>query len=126
MKNILLLVRDDEGQEARVRAAIDLARVTDGHLTCLDVVALPRAYVDYYRPFQDQPLLEKERERETRNAAELKARLADCGAVWDWSDATGFLIDEVCDAAKLCDIVVLSCDDVVAGDSQTRHLVEEV
>ena len=41
MKNILLLVHDDPGQEARVQAALDLTRALDGHLTCLDVAAMP-------------------------------------------------------------------------------------
>jgi len=41
MKNILLLVHDDKGKEARLRAAIDLARGFDGHLSCIDVSSLP-------------------------------------------------------------------------------------
>jgi len=41
MKNILLLVHDDKGKDARLRAAIDLARALDGHLSCIDVSSLP-------------------------------------------------------------------------------------
>lgn len=41
MKNILLLVHDDDGQEVRLQAALDLVRALDGHLTCVDVTPRP-------------------------------------------------------------------------------------
>ena len=31
MKSILLLIHDDEGQEARYQAALDVARTVEGH-----------------------------------------------------------------------------------------------
>jgi hypothetical protein len=37
MKNVLLLVHDDPGQEARVQAALDVVRAIEGHLICLGV-----------------------------------------------------------------------------------------
>ena len=40
MKNVLLLVHDDVGQEARLQVALDLTRALDGHLSCVDVVEL--------------------------------------------------------------------------------------
>ncbi len=48
MKNILLLVHDDEGQEARLQAALDLVRTLDGHLVCLDVTPFPVMAGDFY------------------------------------------------------------------------------
>ena len=41
MKNILLLVHDDAGQEARFQAALDIGRAVEGHLSCLDVTVIP-------------------------------------------------------------------------------------
>ena len=41
MKNILLLVHDDHGQEARLQAALDITRAVEGHLTCIDVTPYP-------------------------------------------------------------------------------------
>src|SRR3989344_3652734 len=38
MKNILLLVHDDHGQEARLQAALDITRAVEGHLTCIDAM----------------------------------------------------------------------------------------
>ena len=40
MKNILLLVHDDHGQEARLQAALDITRAVEGHLTCVDAILL--------------------------------------------------------------------------------------
>ena len=47
MKNVLVLMHDDVGQEARFQAALDLTRALDGHLTCLDVAILPVTVDDY-------------------------------------------------------------------------------
>ena len=41
MKNVLLLIHDDAGQEARLQAALDVTRALEGHLTCLDVAIVP-------------------------------------------------------------------------------------
>ena len=40
MKNVLVLIHDDDGQEARLQTALDLTRALDGHLTCVDVADL--------------------------------------------------------------------------------------
>ncbi len=47
MKNVLVLLHDDAGQEARFQCALDLTRAIDGHLTCVDVAMLPVAVEDY-------------------------------------------------------------------------------
>ena len=43
MKTILVLIQDDAGQEARLRAALDVARAVGGRLVCLDV-AIARVF----------------------------------------------------------------------------------
>jgi len=40
MKSILLHIGNDNGLEARIQAALDLAREFDGHITCVQSVAL--------------------------------------------------------------------------------------
>jgi hypothetical protein len=47
MKNVLLLVHDDAGQEARLQAALGIVRAVEGHLTCLDVIIYPMISADY-------------------------------------------------------------------------------
>ena len=37
MKNVMVLVHDDDGQTARLQTALNLARALEGHLSCVDV-----------------------------------------------------------------------------------------
>lgn len=107
MKNILLLVHDDEGQEARLQAALDLTRALDGHLSCIDVTMVPNIAGDYDGTGSAM-LLADERDREAGNKAALEARLASEDVVWSWSDVTGFAAEAVIEAAALADLIVLN------------------
>jgi len=108
MKNVLLLVHDDEGQEARLQAALDLTRALDGHLSCVDVVVLPTATANLYDDGGASVLLQAECAREDGNKAALMARLAHEDVAWDWVDVTSTLADAVIDAATLADVIVLN------------------
>lgn len=109
MKSVLLLVHDDEGQEARLQAALDLTRALDGHLTCLDVTVLPIALAgDYYNGPGPGLIIDVEREQEARNKAVLERRLAVEGVPWTWMDVTDTVSAALRDAATLADIIVLN------------------
>lgn len=108
MKNILLLVHDDAGQEARLQAALDVTRALDGHLRCIDVAILPAIAGDYYSGAANAMLLAEERERESANKAALTARLAHEDVAWDWADVTGAIAESVIAAATLADMIVLN------------------
>lgn len=114
MKNVLLLVHDDEGQEARLQTALDVVRAVEGHLSCLDVAILPNIAGDFYGA--TAMLLEDERTRESTNKARLEQRLGHEGVPWDWSDSTGELALCLSGAATLADLIVVNrgLDEVVA------------
>ena len=63
MKNILLLVHEDAGQEARLQTALSLTRAVNGHLKCLDVVVLPELAGDPYMATSTALLFEHEQNR---------------------------------------------------------------
>ena len=63
MKNILVLVHDDDGQEARLQVAFDIVRAVRGHLTCVDVVTVPVFVGEYMGVGGDALLLEDEKAR---------------------------------------------------------------
>ena len=88
MKNIVLLVHDDEGQEARLQAALDLTRTLGGHLRCVDVTPLIVVAGDMYVGIGQGAVLVDERESEARNKERLTARLAKEDVPWDWIDAS--------------------------------------
>ncbi len=108
MKNVLLLVHDDEGQEARLQAALALTRLLDGHLRCIDVTEMPTLDFDDYTGSRGAMLLSNSREREAKNKEALELRLAAEDVPWDWCDVTNSISRGVLDAATLADIIVLS------------------
>jgi nucleotide-binding universal stress UspA family protein len=109
MKNILLLVHDDDGQEARLQAALDLTRAMEGHLSCIDISILPVIAGDYYGSGgADAMLLADERAREDKNKVALEKRLAHEDVSWDWADYTGTLVDGIVEAAALADLIILN------------------
>ena len=108
MKNVLLLVHDDVGQEARFQAALDITRALDGHLTCLDVAVLPALTGDPYFPEGGAMLLADERAREDVNRARVAERLAHEDVTWDIAAVTGDLAPCVEAAAGLADLVVVN------------------
>jgi nucleotide-binding universal stress UspA family protein len=108
MKNILLLVHDDAGQEARFQAALDVTRALEGHLTCLDVAQVQVVAGDYSGGMASAMLMADEREREADNRVTLETRLAHEDVPWDWIDSSGGLAECVTRAAGLADIIVVN------------------
>lgn len=108
MKNILLLVHDDDGQEARLQAALDLTRALKGHMSCIDVTMMPMMAADIHGGTAQAVLLEEEREREGENKAAITARLAHEDVSWDWTDVIGGMAQAVLDASTLSDLIVLN------------------
>lgn len=108
MKNILLLIHDDEGQEARFEAALDVTRAVRGHLTCLDVRVLHAIPSDALGVDPEAALLEDEIEREAANRALLEKRLAVEDVSWEWIETTGFMASCLEDAATLADLIVVN------------------
>jgi len=108
MKNILLLVHDDAGQEARLQTALDLTRALEGHLSCIDVAMVPLVAADINGGAEQAMLLDEERSREKENRATLEGRLDREDISWDWTDAIGGMAQVMVEASSLADIIVLN------------------
>ncbi len=108
MKNILLLVHDDAGQEARLQAALDVTRALDGHLACIDVTPYPVIAGDTVMGYGESVVLFDERDSEAKNKAALTARLAREDVSWSWADVMGEMATSVLDAADLADLIILN------------------
>ena len=121
MKNILLLVHDDDGQEARLQAALDLARALRGHLQCVDVTPFPVIAGDLYAGLGESGVLLDERESEGRNKSAVTARIDKEDVSWSWTDVTGEIASCLLKEAALADIVVLNrqLDDFPLPDMRT-------
>jgi nucleotide-binding universal stress UspA family protein len=128
MKNILVLVHDDAGQEARLQAALDLTRAFDGHLHCLDVVSLPAVAGTGFGEAQ-AVLLEESSTREASNRASLEERLRGEGVAWSMEDVVGEISTCIKAAAGLADLIVMNrqLDDRTGPDmlsSVSRVVIE--
>ena len=108
MKNVLVLIHDDAGQEARLQAALDVTRALDGHLTCLDVVQMPVIAGDYFSASGYAVMLEDSEAREDKNRARLQQRLAHEDVAWDMSRSSGDIADCIDASTALADIVVVN------------------
>ena len=110
MKSILLHIHDDKGQEARLQAALDLARSMSGHLVCLQVTP----YSSYIAsdPFGGvfilPDVLEQLTAQEEAARARIETRLAREGIAYDWLHAQGDIAQVIVEQARLVDLVVLS------------------
>lgn len=108
MKNILLLVHDDTGQEARLQAALDITRALEGHLNCLDVAMMPTVAGDLWVGGGTAIYMADEREAEAANRAKVEKRLGVEGVAWTWTDAVGDISYCLERAAVLNDLIVLN------------------
>lgn len=107
MKNVLLLVHDDPGQEARLQAALDLTRALSGHLHCVDVTPLP-LMADAIWGAAQGPILYDESEREQDNVTKLKTRLTAEDVAWTCDELRGDYVSCLRAAVRTADVVVLN------------------
>jgi nucleotide-binding universal stress UspA family protein len=110
MKTILVHMEDDDGQEARLQAAFDLARGFDGHLLCLQVT--PYAAYALGDPamggYPITALIESIEAGRREQREKIEARLRAEGVNWNWCSQDGDSVDRIAEAARLADVVVMS------------------
>jgi len=128
MKNILLLAHDDLGQEARLRAALDVTRALHGRLTCLEVTIAP-PLIGEGSPAGDL-LLRVQRNAERHNTTALRARIEAERIACEWQAVPGDAIAALIGAARLADLVVLNClleaDEEPDMVALTQKLVDKI
>lgn len=108
MKNILVLIHDDDGQEGRLQAALDVARAVRGHLACLDVTVVTPLVSETLGVSGGAMLLDEERRSEDANRARIEARLAVEDVPWTMKAVTDYVEPAVEAAAALADLIVVN------------------
>ena len=125
MKNVLLLVHADLGQEARFQAALDLTRALGGHLTCVDVF-VPQVIAGLAMGVDSGWVMAEERDVERRHGAHYRERLATEDVAWDWVDVTGGMGARIKDEAGLADVIVTSREADGLFEPNLQRVTEEV
>lgn len=123
MRNVLLLAHDDEGQETRYQAALDVTRAMGGHLTCIGLTMIPAFVGDYVGA--TSMMLADEQADEAANKTRMLGRLEREDVSFDWIDRTGFTAQTIRDHAGLADLVVLSCSGAGQLSEQMNEAIAD-
>lgn len=110
MKNILVLVHDDPGQDSRLQAALDVTRALAGHLRCVDVRVPPDAHPEIRIAVGPGLLVEKETQREVTHGDRIRARLEREDVSWDLVEMVGDIEPALQSQARLADLIVVTSD----------------
>lgn len=110
MKSIFLHIRADHALDARLAAAIELARVHGGHLTCVQATPFDSFIVtDPFGGVYAQPsVLQALQERNDAERARVEQHLSTTGISFDWVDSDGDPAQVMVDRGRLADVLVLS------------------
>lgn len=111
MRSILVHIHEDDGLEARIQVALDLARAFDAHITCLQPVSFDFAVPgDLYGTMVAEmlPILQEKADN-TRDR--VSARLANEDVAWDWRQEDGPSRQLLRRAEGLADLVILGTRD---------------
>ncbi|MGN6595415.1 universal stress protein [Sphingopyxis terrae] len=108
MKSILLLVHEDEGQDARLEAALGIARALDAHLHCIDVTPRTTIASELYVGLGETSMLAIRTEGDEANGVAVRDRLSREDVAWSWTEVQGDIANCAIAAARLADLVVLN------------------
>lgn len=126
MRTILLHVHEDDCMEARLQAALDLARQFDAYLTCLQVAPYELGVPgDFYGTISAQLAVEYE-EQAPRIRAAFEQRLKSEDVRWSWVPSKKSATDMLSRHAPLNDIVVLGGHNPVGKTNRPSELVMEL
>lgn len=118
MKSILLHIHDDHAQDARLAVALDLARASQGHISCVQVTPFNTYIVGdpFGGLYASTTLLEALRTKEEEERARIERRLKNEDITWDWHHADGEPAHALVNRGRLADVVILSRADKGRND----------
>ena len=108
MKNILLLVHDDAGQEARLQVALDVTRAVSGHLECLEVLHLPILTMGTFTDGAEALALAEIQRVQRELREQIEQHLAQEDVPWSFGQSFERPVDALAHGADLADLIVLS------------------
>lgn len=122
-KKITLAVNDDKGLNARLVAAIVLARHFGGSLQCQRAHRLAAGSRALTASGMAR-LGDKEEEAGKRQRRKVEAQLRAARIVWRWYNLPGSAVDALVDASPLADLVIVSPADRAAGSGTDEPITQ--
>lgn len=128
MKSILLHIHEDIGQEARIDAALDLARAQSGHLNCVQIMPFSSFILgDPAASYVVTASLIQQAEEAAKALRErIEAHLAQEGVSWSWHYVTGDPAAVIVDRARFADVIVLTRATHIPEPMEPLPLVSDV
>lgn len=126
MKSILLHAEDDECMEARLQAALDLARTHDSHITCLQAVNYELyAPGDFYGSAMSAvfPQIKKAAENFRER---IENDLSNEDVQWEWQLHSGMATSKLLQHSALNDLIVVGPRDVGQKVSAPSSMIAEL
>lgn len=126
MRSILVHVFGDTGMEARLQAALDLARRFDAHLTF--VHAIPYGYGvpgDFYGSIGAEMMVEFDRQQKELRG-KYEDRLAKEDVRWDWRTYDGTAGHILIHLAPLADAIVVGAHSPVGTTIRPSYVVNDL
>ena len=110
MKSVLLYANPDPGLESRLQAALDVTRLLEGHLTCLQVTPCDAFIMgDPFGGVYALPtVIEQVQRTADEHRSQLEERLRGEDVAWEWLRFDGAPAQLIVDRARLADLIVLS------------------
>lgn len=119
MKSILLHVDRDQSFEARMQVALDLARASDGHITCLQAVSYEVfAPGDFYGSAM-AAAMPRIKEAAEALRAKVEEDLANEDVSWEWRFLYGMAETRLLEQSALHDVIVIGSNDI--GEEGTHR-----
>jgi nucleotide-binding universal stress UspA family protein len=124
VKSILLHIDHDNAMQARLQVALDLARATNGHITCLQAVSYEVfAPGDIYGSAiaAAMPVIKENAEK---LRSDIEGQLDHEQVPWDWRFVYGIAPHRLLEASPLADIVIVGPTDL--GERGPSSLVGDL
>ena len=109
MKSLLLHVQDDPGMDARLQAALSIARATGGHISCLHItpISLYIASDGITGAYMMPNFAKTLDEMEVKMRARIEAHLKNEDVSWDYEHIDGDPAQEIVNRSSLADLIVM-------------------
>lgn len=126
MRSILLHVHEDDCMEARLQAALDLARQLDARLTCVQVAPYELGVPgDFFGAMAAQLVADYE-DKAAAARKRFEQRIADEDVRWKWIQSLDSATKIITRHAPTRDLVILGAQDSEGKAGQPSRLVMEL
>ena len=126
MKSLLLHINDDNCMEARMQVALDIARATGAHITCLQAVSYEVfAPGDFYGSAMAVAMPRiKEAAQDLRR--QIETDLGNEDVSWEWHFLDGMAEHRLLEQSALHDLIIVGPNDVGEKGGRASRMVGEL